>query len=130
MAQFFHTVIIRDVPQLNTKKRAQARRFITLIDTLYDHHVSQSASEYCTVGGGGDRVCWTHPHAVVGSSYRPLVMDLSPQLPPGTNYTTSTIVPRIQRTPSRQSRTGDIHGPDRLPVEHRAPFRRCWISVN
>ncbi|XP_043204892.1 putative ATPase N2B [Amphibalanus amphitrite] len=39
MAQFFHTVIIRDVPQLNTKKRAQARRFITLMDTLYDHHV-------------------------------------------------------------------------------------------
>ncbi|XP_037080405.1 LOW QUALITY PROTEIN: putative ATPase N2B [Pollicipes pollicipes] len=39
MAQFFHTVIIRDVPQLSAKRRAQARRFITLIDTLYDHRV-------------------------------------------------------------------------------------------
>ena len=29
------------------------------------------------------------------SSYRPLAMDSSPQLPSGTNYTTSTIVPRM-----------------------------------
>jgi len=39
MAQFFHTVFIRDVPQLNAKRRSEARRFITLIDTLYDHRV-------------------------------------------------------------------------------------------
>ena len=31
------------------------------------------------------------------SSYRPLAMDSSPQLPSGTNYTTSTIVPRSNR---------------------------------
>ena len=39
------------------------------------------------------------------SSYRPLVMDSSPQLPSVTNYTTSTIVPRSNRTHYRQNRT-------------------------
>lgn len=37
ITQFFHTIIIRDVPQINLiKMRSQARRFITLIDALYD----------------------------------------------------------------------------------------------
>lgn len=39
LTQFFHTIIIRDVPQLSLKMRSQARRFITLIDALYDHKV-------------------------------------------------------------------------------------------
>jgi len=39
IAHFFHTVIIRDVPQLNLKKKSQSRRFITLIDTLYDSRI-------------------------------------------------------------------------------------------
>ncbi|OXU19544.1 hypothetical protein TSAR_010032 [Trichomalopsis sarcophagae] len=39
ICQAFHTVIIRDVPQLNLKLKSQARRFITLIDTLYDNKV-------------------------------------------------------------------------------------------
>jgi hypothetical protein len=39
MGQLFHTVIIRDIPQLNMKKKTQARRFITLIDTFYDNKV-------------------------------------------------------------------------------------------
>lgn len=39
IAQFFHTVLIRDVPQLNLKLKSQTRRFITLIDTLYDNRV-------------------------------------------------------------------------------------------
>ncbi|XP_045119244.1 putative ATPase N2B isoform X2 [Portunus trituberculatus] len=33
----FHTIIIRDIPVLTQKTKGQARRFITLIDTLYDH---------------------------------------------------------------------------------------------
>ncbi|KAF5286178.1 hypothetical protein FQR65_LT12936 [Abscondita terminalis] len=37
LTQFFHTIIIRDVPQLNLKLKSQARRFITLIDSLYNH---------------------------------------------------------------------------------------------
>lgn len=39
ICQAFHTVIIRNVPQLNLKQKSQARRFITLIDTLYDNKV-------------------------------------------------------------------------------------------
>ncbi|KAH9418076.1 Lactation elevated protein 1 [Dermatophagoides pteronyssinus] len=39
IAQYYHTVIIRDIPKLTMKLRGQARRFITMIDTFYDHHV-------------------------------------------------------------------------------------------
>lgn len=39
IAQYFHTVLIRDIPQLNLDVKSQARRFITLIDTLYDNRV-------------------------------------------------------------------------------------------
>ncbi|XP_033219323.1 putative ATPase N2B [Belonocnema kinseyi] len=39
ICQAFHTVIIRDVPKMNLKVKSQARRFITLIDTLYDSRI-------------------------------------------------------------------------------------------
>lgn len=39
MAQLFHTVIIRNIPVMNRGKKSQARRFITMIDTFYDHKV-------------------------------------------------------------------------------------------
>lgn len=39
LSQAFHTVIIRDVPQLDFRLKSQTRRFITLIDTLYDNRV-------------------------------------------------------------------------------------------
>ncbi|KAG4077028.1 hypothetical protein HA402_016015 [Bradysia odoriphaga] len=39
IAQYFHTVLISGIPQLNLKTKSQARRFITLIDTLYDNRV-------------------------------------------------------------------------------------------
>ncbi|XP_075233721.1 putative ATPase N2B [Lycorma delicatula] len=39
ISQVFHTVLIHDVPQLSLRLRSQARRFITLIDTLYDNRV-------------------------------------------------------------------------------------------
>jgi cell division protein ZapE len=39
MAQAFHTIILSGVPILSRERRAEARRFITLIDTLYDAHV-------------------------------------------------------------------------------------------
>lgn len=39
LAQVFHTVIIREIPQLNMRLRSQSRRFITLIDTLYDNRI-------------------------------------------------------------------------------------------
>lgn len=39
LTQIFHTIIIRDVPVITLKMRSQARRFITLIDALYDNKV-------------------------------------------------------------------------------------------
>ncbi|XP_047020216.1 putative ATPase N2B [Helicoverpa zea] len=40
ISKTFHTVFIRDLPQLSvTTLRSQLRRFITLIDTLYDNRV-------------------------------------------------------------------------------------------
>ncbi|XP_019865554.1 putative ATPase N2B isoform X1 [Aethina tumida] len=40
LAQFFHTIIIRDLPQMNLNKmKSQARRFITMIDALYDNKI-------------------------------------------------------------------------------------------
>ncbi|KAK3793217.1 hypothetical protein RRG08_003341 [Elysia crispata] len=35
----FDVVILRGVPQMNLGNRTEARRFITLIDTLYDHKI-------------------------------------------------------------------------------------------
>ncbi|XP_050324633.1 putative ATPase N2B [Bactrocera neohumeralis] len=39
IAQLFHTVLIRDVPKMNLFIKSQMRRYITLIDTLYDNRV-------------------------------------------------------------------------------------------
>lgn len=39
IAQAFHTILLDGVPVLNRDKRNEARRFINLIDTLYDQRV-------------------------------------------------------------------------------------------
>ncbi|XP_027549541.1 AFG1-like ATPase isoform X3 [Neopelma chrysocephalum] len=39
ISKHFDTVFIRDIPLLTIAKRTQARRFITLIDTFYEHKV-------------------------------------------------------------------------------------------
>ncbi|HRK19830.1 MAG TPA: cell division protein ZapE [Hyphomicrobiaceae bacterium] len=39
IAHQYHTLILRDVPRLDRDRRAEARRFIALIDTLYDARV-------------------------------------------------------------------------------------------
>ena len=39
LAQQFHTLFLLDVPQLSLQQRDQARRFITLVDQLYNHRV-------------------------------------------------------------------------------------------
>lgn len=39
LSHIFHTVIIRDVPQMTLREKTQARRFITLVDTFYDNKV-------------------------------------------------------------------------------------------
>lgn len=39
ISQVFDVIIIRDIPQMTRRQKSQARRFITLIDTLYDNKV-------------------------------------------------------------------------------------------
>lgn len=44
IVQRYHTVILTDIPRMTLKHRAMARRFITLIDALYESHVTLVAS--------------------------------------------------------------------------------------
>lgn len=44
LAQRFHTLVLDDVPVLDFDRRNEAKRFIILIDTLYEHHVKLVAS--------------------------------------------------------------------------------------
>jgi cell division protein ZapE len=44
IARAFHTVMIDDIPLIAEERRDVARRFILLVDTLYDHQVNLIAS--------------------------------------------------------------------------------------
>jgi cell division protein ZapE len=44
IAREFHTIVIDHVPAMDFDRRNEAKRFITLIDTLYDHAVKLVAS--------------------------------------------------------------------------------------
>lgn len=44
IAKTFHTVIVEGIPKLSKAKRNEAKRFVTLIDALYDNHVRLIAS--------------------------------------------------------------------------------------
>jgi predicted ATPase len=44
LAQQFHTLFLTDIPMLSLQERDQARRFITLIDQLYNHRAKLVAS--------------------------------------------------------------------------------------
>jgi cell division protein ZapE len=39
IARNFHTVLLDNIPKLDLSRRNEAKRFITLIDILYEHHV-------------------------------------------------------------------------------------------
>lgn len=39
IGRLFHTVIIRNIPQMTIKMKSEVRRFITLIDMMYDNRV-------------------------------------------------------------------------------------------
>lgn len=44
ITQVFHTVLIHDIPILSQKNKSESRRFICLVDTLYDHKIRIVAS--------------------------------------------------------------------------------------
>jgi len=44
LAQRFHTLVLDDIPVLADEQRNETKRFIILIDTLYEHHVKLLAS--------------------------------------------------------------------------------------
>jgi len=44
LAQQFHTIFVTGVPQLSVRSRDQARRFITLVDQLYNHRTQLVAT--------------------------------------------------------------------------------------
>lgn len=44
LARNFHTLILEGIPRIDPEKRNDAKRFITLIDILYEHHVKLIAS--------------------------------------------------------------------------------------
>ena len=67
--------------------------------------VCSSMTQYAPVCSGMQGCARLMNQRQHDSSYRPLAMDSSPQLPSGTNYTTSTIVPSSNRTHYRQNRT-------------------------
>ena len=60
LARAFHTVLIDGIPKLTPAMRDAARRFILLIDTLYDEGVALVCSaealpeELCAQGDGAD----------------------------------------------------------------------------
>lgn len=44
LARNFHTLVLDDIPKLDLARRNEAKRFITMIDILYEHHVKLVAS--------------------------------------------------------------------------------------
>lgn len=44
LARNFHTLVLEGIPRIDPEKRNDAKRFITLIDILYEHHVKLIAS--------------------------------------------------------------------------------------
>ncbi|KAI6178267.1 hypothetical protein M3Y98_00482200 [Aphelenchoides besseyi] len=72
IARVFHWVLIRDIPVLTKSNLSAARRFITLIDTLYDHKIRISCSAAVDI----DHLFEVDQDATLSDSQRILMDDL------------------------------------------------------
>ena len=45
----YHTVLLSDVPQMTRYTDDEARRFVNLVDVLYDHNVNLLVAAECRV---------------------------------------------------------------------------------
>ncbi len=59
LATHFHTLILNAVPRLDPERRDEARRFITLIDALYEHR----AKLICAAAGPPEQIYAAGDHA-------------------------------------------------------------------
>ena len=44
LCRFCHTILLQGIPKLTREERNEAKRFVTLIDALYDHRVKLIAT--------------------------------------------------------------------------------------
>lgn len=56
ISKHFDTVFVRDIPLLTMAKRTQAHRFITLIDTFYEHKVRAKPFLYVQSNIGSPKI--------------------------------------------------------------------------
>jgi cell division protein ZapE len=59
LASHFHTLVIDGIPKLSPDQRDVTRRFVTLIDELYEHRVNL----ICAAAAEPDELCTTGDHA-------------------------------------------------------------------
>jgi cell division protein ZapE len=77
LARLFHTILLQGIPQLMPEDRNEAKRFVTLIDALYDHRVklvATAATEPDSIYAFGDGNFEFHRtvsrlHEMQGDSY-------------------------------------------------------------
>jgi protein AFG1 len=71
LCRHFNTIFIQDIPKITQLMRSQARRFITLVDTLYDHKIRI----VCTASESPDRLFQTDSFNHRTNDYTRTLMD-------------------------------------------------------
>ena len=56
LSEHFDVIILRNIPRMTVFQKTEARRFITLIDNLYDNRVSEVVREIFAVKNGRTRI--------------------------------------------------------------------------
>lgn len=79
LSERFHTLVLTHTPQLTRELEESARRFITLVDVLYDHRrllVADTAVPLAALFGDPaapllEAVAWAHPSIFRAASHAP-----------------------------------------------------------